>query len=183
MYDKFRSIIKSGHFKIVFWCSLLALVLIIAFRVPARLVAHNIDQNSDLPVDVLALSRDVDWSAYEVEYGFGMRSYYLTQPDGAMLRFDVSRWPGAFWGKPRVDYVVCTDLSYSVFGFSVGDPLSFAKETLRKHGFIITEDASDRGFQCRKFSVIISCWSDEKTGKIKEITIHVPGTNIIPIVY
>lgn len=173
----------NKRFKIIAFSLLLILVIIFVFHVPTRLVVQGVNRNSNLPVDLLARSSKVDWSAYEVEHGFGMRSYYATEPDGSMLRYDVSSWPDALMGKQRVDFVISTDSDYSVYGFSVGDALSEAEETLRKHGFIKTEDSGEKGFRCRKFGVIISCWADERTGKIIEISVRVSGTNILGIVY
>ena len=42
------SIMKNKYFKIIFWTSLLVLALVLAFRVPTRLVVRDINQNSNL---------------------------------------------------------------------------------------------------------------------------------------
>ena len=177
------SIMKNKYFKIIFWTSLLVLALVLAFRVPTRLVVRDINQNSNLPVDILARGRDVDWSSYEIEPGFGVTLFYDTEPDGSELRFDVSMWPDAIFGKQRVDYVVCSKDTISVYGISVGDALSQAEKTLRKHGFIQTRNSDEYRLECRKFGVIISCFPDAKAGFIQSISIRVMGTNIFGIVY
>lgn len=169
---------KNKVFRRWFWGVVIVIVLLLLLRVPTRLSVAAFNQQTDLPIGLLA--KKPDFSEYTNMGGFGMTRYVLDEADNTTLTYDVSNWPDMLFGRQQTTYIECCDPDYTVLGFSVGDDFAEAKELLLQHGF--SQGVIEHQFE--RFGVIITCATQKETGKITGITIVAQKSiNILPVVF
>lgn len=171
-----KNVLKNKVFRICLILVVLLIVVLAAFRVPTRMFAPEFNKNTNLPAGIL--EKDVDWSEFVCEGGFGM-TLYTRQTDSGLLSCSVSNWPDAIFGTSCVDYISCKDNSIDIYGFSVGDDIALAEQALKEHGF----SATMNDHQFKRFGVIVTLRTEKGSDRLDEIVIAVGSTNIFGIVY
>lgn len=170
-----KKVLQSKVFPICLLSLILLILLICVLRIPTRLFASNFNANTNLPIGLLQNS--VDWTGFTPEGGFGMMCFGR-ETDTGYLGYYYSNWPDAIFGRQRVDYITIRDSAIEIYGISLGDDPHDAEHILLDHGFRRGRNEN----QYIQWGVIITLRSAQNSG-ITEMTIAVPSTNILGVVF
>ncbi len=138
----------------------------------------EINEHSNLEIELLTPLKECDFSDYEVGEGYGVTAYIKytgTEPNEMgvkpHIKYSVSKYPYFFLGKERVTQIEIAVTEVSILGYSIGDNYLEFENYLYREKF---KKSKDNTFSKHYEKGAVGIWLTVNTqGIILQITLNV----------